>query len=456
MTTRRNDAGPEPARTPRSNPAVRGQPQTHHTAPPRHTQADEEHPHYQHALPGEDLTGETSSRAVTIGWITAGTFLVVGLIVVYLVVGKHTREREAQETYAAALKHVTTTLSTLDLSKEPDARRALTFIEEQEKTWKRSTIEAEVLDYQRRANVSLEKIKEHKSFWDRLTAVEAKVATASALTADDMQGALRELTELERKADDVGTDFKQRLVASRKQLVRFFGDKLISDAKIAAGQAATDWRGASIALARAEDKLIDLEQLALKDQDRDLAKSFAQARVGVIEDSDKALEPVFTADFIEKVGWRDLISADMAKEWISGGAIEWRIQDGKMVLTGPTGEGAKPGIVSSKQQWRDFALDIELTVEKGKVQFFLRVQDRADQQVVQMVDIGENAKIPVSGNKPATATITLIGSKCVTKVGDQALEEELSKRKSRRGSIGIVASKNAVATITRFKIRELR
>jgi hypothetical protein len=194
---------------------------------------------------------------------------------------------------------------------------------------------------------------------------------------------------------------------------------------------------------------------ALADRDAETAKRYGEMRLEVMRGSDALGERVLTAAVVDQQPRTDLLASGMEKEWLTAGQVEHRLADGKLIVIGPAGSVGR-GAVSTKQHWRDFVLELEFEIDRGKAEIYFRVQDKADSSQVPSITVGENAKVPASPGKRTSVTISVIGSKITSQIGEQKLEEGIGSRKSRHGVIAISPEARTAITFHSLRIRALR
>jgi hypothetical protein len=142
--------------------------------------------------------------------------------------------------------------------------------------------------------------------------------------------------------------------------------------------------------------------------------------------------------------------------------FEHRIEKGVLQIVGPDAASGKMGVMSigDRELWRDFVLEFDFTLEKGKVDMYLRLPKGAspDNTVegVTLATQGENAFV---AGETYSVELSMIGSTeiySVHAVEFKPDEHQISWTKARKGSILLAIPSNTSIKISKMRIRELR
>jgi hypothetical protein len=134
-----------------------------------------------------------------------------------------------------------------------------------------------------------------------------------------------------------------------------------------------------------------------------------------------------------------------------------------LTLTGPDADANKMAVISigDREQWRNFVLDIEFTIEKQGVDFHLHLGGSTGPNTQQFYLWGEGKDATLSLGQTYRARASMLGSKFrLVYVDDQndvppPVESSVSWTINRKGAIGLVVPPGARVKFSRFQVKEL-
>lgn len=177
--------------------------------------------------------------------------------------------------------------------------------------------------------------------------------------------------------------------------------------------------------------------------------------------SDELVESFFTPEVIATLPWQDLLTQERAVQWrgptLQG--FEFHIENGvlRMVNTGAASGSAGVISIGDAEIWRDFELEIELSVKRGECWLFFRLPPSWQENVLEY-DLIPWEDDPEPG-RPHTYSFRVLGSTLTIAIGNDGLDPEVkpvSWTRIRKGALGIAVPTDSEVEITRLRIRLLR
>lgn len=410
---------------------------------------------------GSALLKEQSSKTLQIVWGIAAVLLVAAGGLAWFKKQSDDKKAAIQRKHDEEVSSFKKGFNSFDITKKDDALAAIAYAEGH-KIWEAEEFESDVRNRIAKAKTNIEAIDERGSLYKQLETIEQDL-NDSAITTDKLASVRRSIDDLVPKAELVGTEFSARLAAARIKVGHAAAVAFHDEAKAAAADPANA-RTALQVYARAEDEIRPLLDESYKTNNKEDQTFFGGHYREVINESSALSEAVFTPDAIEKTPWRDLLAGDGAKSWKAAPlkGFDYRVENGVFDIKGPDADTNKLGVLSTSlgdtEQWRDFALDLEFTIEKGKATMFLRLGNAIDSKV-ETIDLSTQGENAFTAKETYEAELSLIGSKlhyAVHSVEFTAMDAVSSWTKSRKGSIGLVIDPETRIKFTKFRIRVLR
>jgi len=267
----------------------------------------------------------------------------------------------------------------------------------------------------------------------------------------------------------LGADFVARLAHDREQAENLHVERMLATAHAAAASEPLD-RAALTLIQEAEDGILKIYEASYRawQKDKDPAitakkEQYETAYKEVIELSDAAVGAFFTPAVVDTIPWRDLLSAEEASHW-KGAAVkgfEYRVENGVMHLIGPAPEEKSEGIISigDKEVWRDFVVEAEFTVVKGRFTVFYRLPLVWQENVESLELSTDEGDGQLTAGVPYEYRLSLIGSTLVEeRLGEDSLitPTSISWTKIRKGAFALSVPKETEVKFTRLRIKVLR
>jgi hypothetical protein len=410
-----------------------------------------------------------SSREVLVAFLIAFVILGVAGGALYKAYLKKTSEETADRKHKEEIETFRATFMAMDMTTEEGATALVAFGAENKPKWEVEEFAGEVVSRTAKAKNFLEAAEERRKVVQRMEAVEAVLARAAELQPSELAEPRRQLEEIAARAELVGPEFVQRVAAAQQQADSVYLERLLSSANAAAATEPLD-RAALTTIQQAEDEVLKIFEAAYRAWDvnkqeatlREKKERYEKLYTGLIKLSDESVERFFTPEVVAAVPWTDLLATDQEANWVGATVqgFEHRIVNGVLHMVGPAPEVGGEGIISigDREQWRDFALDIEFTLVKGECSIHLRLP-RTFQENVQNINLTTDDGYYEAGVSHKF-TVSLIGS---TQLEEDVSEESIGPSKVkvpwtqvRKGAIGISLPKNSEVKFTRFRIKILR
>jgi hypothetical protein len=128
-------------------------------------------------------------------------------------------------------------------------------------------------------------------------------------------------------------------------------------------------------------------------------------------------------------------------------------------MIGPDADAKGEGLISigDREQWRDFVVDLEFTLESGSFDLYLRIGTKADGTVPQVnFTAGQDGLV---AGKSYEITGKMIGSSLEVSTYPEDMETAVANLQwamSRLGGLGFSLKETTRLKITRLRVRELR
>jgi hypothetical protein len=422
------------------------------------------HPREHHASPAPK---PLLDQATKIGFAVVGGLAVIVLIVVYVVSEKKAKEKAAADAYEKSVTDLRDQLVAVDVNDEAAVGNMIQTAKDKEGLWKQHALAPEIQALVAKQVTSLEKSKERKDVVAKFTRVEEGLKNSDNMTADKVKEQRRLLDELELKIDLAGPEFRTRYDASRKAADNLYATRLVEDAVAIEKQNPDNPRTALVKFQLAEDELRTLYDKSIKEKKNELKDFYEPLYKRAIEASDRLATALFTTEVIEKLPWTDCLSGQRASEWnptqVKG--FSGKVENNALWLTGPDKDAGRYALIAigDREQWRNFVLDLEFTIEKGDLDMYFRLgrQPSAATEMVALHTEGTKDRTLKAG-KTYRAKASMIGSHFIFRFQDEDMDtppefiDDLPWQRTRKGAIGLLVPPDTRARFTRFKVRELR
>jgi len=404
-------------------------------------------------------------------WVSFGVAVVVFAIaggVLWRVLGQKAQEKADREAIQAKVDGFRDKFRSLDITTEDGARQLIAFGEENKPIWEeREELGTEVVNRTAKAKDFLERAEAQKELIQRLDAIELVMAGAAALAPSELAEQLRRMDELKPKAGIVGAEFEARLDKDRADGERVHMERLVATAEAAAATIPLD-RAALNTLAQVEDDVHRIFENVYRVWDKnkqdvplsDKKKDYEDKYKSVIKLSDDAVERFFSAEVIENTPWRDLLADPSA--WKTGElkGYEHNFVNGVLHLVGPDPSEGAQGIMSigDKEVWRDFLVEMDITILKGDCEIFFRLSPVWQKNVESLELTTDEGGL--EAERTYTYFFSAIGSTLIDEIkGEDSLganRKSISWTQIRKGGFGIAVPKNTEIRLTKLRAKVLR
>jgi hypothetical protein len=325
--------------------------------------------------------------------------------------------------------------------------------------WRGGPDELEIGNMLARARAIIDAEKERGEVREQYATVQAKLASVNNLSSEEIGAIQRRLGELLRKDSLMGPEFTKQVDASATVAKHAYADALVSEASSAAAGGIEPKRASLPKYAKAEDELLAMFEAAHNAKDPE-EKWYQDRYQRIITESDAISKELFTPEAIKKAPLRDLLTADT--KWNPVKDLEgftFNLDRGVAHIAN-SATAKFEGVVSvgDLDYWRDFALEMEFTLVKGKADVYLRLGRRADSRVYMFTLDTEGRDALVAGQQ-YRAEVTFIGSTASVNIKAEGVSprtDEVFWGKSRKGAIGFVIPAGAELNISQMRIRVLR
>jgi hypothetical protein len=382
---------------------------------------------------------------------------------VVVVMRKHAEDRRIEEQYQNEVKNLYTELSALELEDESQAKRVLQLAQDKEKRWANHELAPQIQALVARAGASLASGKERREALGRFTEIEDLLKDPAAVSPEKLNDLRRGLTELEAKISLGGEEYLGRYSAARATADRAYVTRMLD----AARESSATPRTGLVQSQAAEDeirKLLDQAVLDKKKEDQDF---YVELYKQAIVQSDQLATTLFTDKAIGELPWTDCLAGAQVGNWNASTAkgFSHDAKDGVLRIVGPDPDAGKQAVISigDREQWRNFAFEMEFVIEKGNLELFLRLGRAPNANTVSYPMMTESDQRNLKAGKPYHIVMKCVGSQLSIRYeNDDDLdtpppkEETISWAKTRKGAIGFLVPPGVRFKATSFKVRELR
>ncbi|MSR63964.1 MAG: hypothetical protein EXS08_16190 [Planctomycetes bacterium] len=403
-------------------------------------------------------------QSAKIGLIAAGGLAVIVLIAVVVVSNKRAAEAARVEAYENEVKNLYTELTALNIEDETQAKRLLQLAKDKEGRWQDHELAAQIRMLVVRAGTSLETGKERRAVLGTFTQIEKALADPSQLSPETLKEMRRSLVEIESKITLGGEEYIKRYGDAVGIADKAYVTRLVDGAK----EGGANPRTALQQTQTAEDEIRKMLDTAITEKKAELQTFYTDIYKRAIEQSDQLAATLFTEKAIADLPWADMLSGEQLKHWNPSSVKGFSSdpQEGNLRLVGPDADAGRQAVISigDREQWRNFVLDLEFTVEKGSFDLFMRLGRAPNANTVSLAFVTEGENSSINAAKTYHVTIRVIGSKLSLRWADDddgdlfksPKDIDLSWAKTRKGAIGLLVPSNTRLKITTFKVRDLR
>jgi hypothetical protein len=408
------------------------------------------------------------TREVLISFGVALVIFGVAGLVLWRVLGEKAAEKAERDRIQAGIDAFANRFRSIEIGTEDGARELIAYGEDNKAIWADlDALGTEVIGRTAKAKEYLERLASQRELIQRLEKIEQVMARAAELPPSELAEQLRLMDELRPKALIVGTEFESRLDEDRADGERVHMERLIATAEAAAAATPLD-RAALTTLQQCEDDVHRIFEGVYRlwdknRQDQALAEKktdYEQKYKHAIELSDDAVERFFTPEVVEALPWRDLL-AD-AGAWKTGElkGYEHNFQNGTLHLIGPDPSVDGQAILSigDKEVWRDFVVEMEVTLLSGYCELFFRLSP------VWQKNVESRELTTDEGHMEAGRTYTYVFSAIASTLVEEDRSEDssgprrdrISWTQIRRGGFGISVPKGTELKFTKLRAKVLR
>jgi len=399
---------------------------------------------------------EQAKRTMLIGWMAAGALLLVGGSVVMVVMSKHNEEKRVIEQRQEEVSAFFAKLKLCDLNTLDGARQAVKLVIENKKVWQEESIAAEVMAINSRALIAVREKEVQQKIIDNFDLIKKTMAGNPDLST--LTNLNAKVKELESDAGTAGPEFQAQYNALRLQV----GKAYVQGLRQAATTSAAGGSKSIAVLTQfglAEDEATAQFRASLGDTEA--TKYWQEIASTIIRESDELANNLFTPDYINKIPWKDLLSATEQPLWVRNEmpTLTCKFENGALVMINE-GEGAKTGGFTYGQgEWHDMIVDMEYKLDTGQTTCYYRLGDKADSKLVPAIVIKPGTgEVKTPYGTVQTLLTSVIASKMTATLGNEAapvIDVELV-RKNRRGRFFVSVGAGSKLTITRLRVRVLR
>lgn len=406
---------------------------------------------------------DRDSKTMKFAWVAAGVFLIACAAVVMVIYQNKTKENQRYAEVALHQQQVFEKVQALSgLATEAASTELIAYAEANQKAWQTSENGGEITSLIAKAKNLIDREHQRKETQATMLSVESGMEQLESKAPGDIAELRRILGDIEPRADALGAEFVARVGAARTKLDRGYAVALHEDAKSYSAGNPDKCRLALQRFTAAEDEVVKLFEDAIKGKNKDAETFLKPHFMDLISESDKLVIDCFPVDSLDKLPWKDLLSGDQVAKWNPAQAkgFSHRIEDGVMTINGPDPDAKQNGLISigDREQWRDFVVDMDFTLESGSVDMLFRLGKKYPDTMVPIVPITVGAEGIVAG-KSYKLTVRMIGSTMTITYYPADLEydpEQLGWIKSRKGALGFAVHEGTRFKITRLQVQELR
>ncbi len=398
-----------------------------------------------------------------ISWIVTGVLALGATIFVVVVAQKNTAAREAEEAVAREQTRIIDEVRRLSaLATRASAEELIQFTDKEKDQWQASDNAQDIGTARARALTLIEREKQRTLRLQSMEAIEKDLAQLATLSPDRIGEHRRALGDLEIGADIMGAEFQARIGKAKGDLNLAFVNSLHADAKAFAAANPDQGSAALGRYTKAEDEILKLFDDAVKTRNKALRAIFEPHFRDVIKESDELATATFTPAVIEKAPWKLLLVGEQAGFWnpVKAQGFSHHLENGTLSIIGPDANAKGQGLISigDREQWRDFVLDMQFTLESGEFELYTRLGQRAD-STVPMVKFSTSGEGAIVAGKQYEITVKMIGSTLeLIYYPEDFTPDPITANwtQSRKGAVGFLLPAGTKMKVTRMRVKELR
>ena len=427
-----------------------------------------QHAHLHHP---ELLEKPTVEPIVKIGFGIAGGLMVLVLIVVIVVNGKHKAEAATlaalQQSQREFITYIRDRIVANDVNGAKAAQEILTWADSHKEIWEHDEdYRTETQSAITKSRVLLEQSQQMKDMEDKLAGVEAGLKNAAGLNVENVRDMQTKLSELSRM--EIGTEtFKKRVKDAVAECSHLYATKLHDESIAFANGNASQPRLALNRYYQAEDELRGMLEAAVKAEaatkSQDDRNFFQPLYKEVAEAGDRTAVQLFMggdSSAIENASQTDLLTPPQATKW---NPKRFQALNGGLEIDGGAEGGKKATIVSilDLESPRNFVVDLEFTIDKGVVILYFHLGSRATEATLCRRLETEGQSQNVQPGKLTKVRFAVIGDQFTWRFLEDDLQsgeikETLPWNKARKGAIGFEVNPGTKLRISKMKIKTLQ
>lgn len=401
-----------------------------------------------------------------IGLVVTAVLAIVVFTAVALIARKKASERRALAAYEKQVSDLHQELLAFNMEDEASARRLVQTAKDKENLWREHRLAGDIQSLVSRATASMEMGRERREALERFAEIERKLESPEKLAPDELKDMRRTLEELEAQIALGGAELVARSSLARAAVDRTYATRLLDEAQAFEEANRSSPRLALVRYQLVEDETKELLDRAHRDRNQELQDFYTPLYQKAIEQSDRLVTAVFTAEESEGLPWIDCLAGEQVGFWNPSSAkgFSHRIENGVLQIIGPDADAGRIAVISigDREQWRNFVVDLEFAIERGDLEMYFRLGRTPSVNTVShsLKAEGEDADL-IAGRK-YQARASLLGSRFVFRYATEDIDtpsphdEQVSWIKNRKGAIGLVVPAGTRARFTRFRVRELR
>ena len=406
------------------------------------------------------------------GFILAAVLALITIVVVVMTTKSKNAAAAKQKAFDDAQRSFLDEYEGLQIHNDAEAQKVIDMAMDstREHLWKGpladSSILSRVESKKNQARASLEDSKHRNEVIERFSRIEEQLKNPGAITPDQVREIQRSLEEIDVIAESAGPAFAARVKEVLKTSGRLYATRLADDAKAFESANPDKARLAMVRYATAEDELKKLLDEAFKKQNTEDKEFYKPIYMGILEGSNRVAEAVYGTEGSQNSPWIDYLDAGKVSSWNwTGGdklkGFAHKFDNGVMTIIGPDPGSKDSAVVSvgDREQWRNFVVDLEFTVDSGNVILLchLGAQPNASTPSYSFQTEGANAKL--KAGKTYDVKVSILGGKFIVRYsGDEPPEPHegmLDWTYARKGAIGFTVPAGSKIRITRFKVQNL-
>jgi hypothetical protein len=423
-----------------------------------------------------ELLRKRKNRTIYFSLLLLTVLSAVAAFVIWNVLGIKRSEAAAQEAFIAKRNEVYERIMGANPEDEAQARELVEYaaLPDVQAIWSGDERAPDIQSRVSRAKASIERFEQSRELLERHQQLEARLADPDSLTSEDLVQIARDLEAIAPRASIVSEEFAQKIAEQQKAISDSRSAKLIAEAQEAAQDVSTPAAAraalAKYALAEEEiQKLLDAAYKAWQAKKDDPELLAERKRVEelyqlAIRESDELGSRVYTEEFVAQVPWVDLLSEERASQWIMASVkgFSRSIENGVLHVVGPDPDATAIGVLSigDAENWRDFNLEMEITLLSGTTDLFLRLGPTVSN--VESTVLSTEGDAPLPANEPITIEISFIGSTWTYYAHSDSFdpgspsEYSVNWVSQRHGAIGFRVPSGTEFKVTKMRIQVLR